>query len=46
VPANIGSWRVMKKAGIRYQGLVDYYRMEGLKNYVAARQWWRSPQAS
>ena len=46
VPENIGSWRVMEKAGMRYQGLVDYYGMEGLKKYVAAREWWRSPLTS
>ena len=46
VPENIGSWRVMEKAGMRYQGLVDYYGMEGLKKYIAAREWWRSPLAS
>ena len=46
VPQNIGSWRVMEKAGMRYQGIVDYYGMEGLKKYIAARQWWRSPFAS
>ena len=44
-PQNVGSWRVMEKAGMRYEGLVDYYGMEGLKKYVAARQWWRSPLA-
>ena len=46
VPENIGSWRVMEKAGMRYQGLVDYYGMEGLKKYLAAREWWRPPPAS
>ena len=46
VPANVGSWRVMEKAGMRYQGLVDYYGMEGLKKYVADRKWWRTPQGS
>ena len=46
VPENVGSWRVMEKAGMRYEGLVDYYGMEGLKKYVAAREWWRSPLAS
>jgi len=46
VPENAGSWRVMEKAGMRYEGLVDYYGMEGLKKYVAARQWWRQPLAS
>jgi RimJ/RimL family protein N-acetyltransferase len=43
VPANVGSWRVMEKAGMRYEGFVDYYGMEGLKKYVAAREWWRPP---
>jgi RimJ/RimL family protein N-acetyltransferase len=38
VPQNVGSWRVMEKAGMRYAGLVDYY---GLEKYVAAREWWR-----
>jgi RimJ/RimL family protein N-acetyltransferase len=45
VPENVGSWRVMEKAGMRYQGLVDYYGMQGLKKYVAAREWWKSPLA-
>jgi hypothetical protein len=38
VPENIGSWRVMEQAGLRYQGLVDYYGMKGLKKYLAARE--------
>ena len=46
VPENVGSWRVMEKAGMRYEGLVDYYGLNGLKKYVAAREWWRSPSAS
>ena len=46
VPENIGSWRVMEKAGMGYEGLVDYYGMEGLRKYVAAREWWGSPLAS
>jgi RimJ/RimL family protein N-acetyltransferase len=45
VPENVGSWRVMQKAGMRYAGLVDYYGLEGLKKYIAAREWWRPPQA-
>jgi RimJ/RimL family protein N-acetyltransferase len=45
VPENIGSWRVMEKAGMRYVGLVDYYGMKGLKKYVAAREWWEPPPA-
>jgi len=46
VPENVGSWRVMEKAGLRYEGLVNYYGMEGLKKYVAEREWWRTPLAS
>jgi RimJ/RimL family protein N-acetyltransferase len=44
--ANVGSWRVMEKAGMRYQGLVNYYGLEGLKKYVAERDWWRPPPGS
>jgi len=36
----------MEKAGMRYEGLVDYCGMEGPKKYAAAREWWRSPLAS
>jgi RimJ/RimL family protein N-acetyltransferase len=43
VPENAGSWRILEKAGMRYEGLVDYYGLEGLKKYVAAREWWRPP---
>jgi ribosomal-protein-alanine N-acetyltransferase len=46
VPENVGSWRVMEKAGMRYAGLVDYYGMQDLKKYVAAREWWRPPSSS
>jgi len=40
---NTASWRVMEKAGMRYEGLVSYYGLEGLKKYTADRQWWRPP---
>jgi RimJ/RimL family protein N-acetyltransferase len=40
MPENVGSWRVMEKVGMRYQGLVDYYGLAGLKKYVAERDWW------
>ena len=40
---NTGSWRVMEKAGMRYEGLVSYYGLEGLKKYTADRQWWTPP---
>jgi ribosomal-protein-alanine N-acetyltransferase len=42
---NIGSWRIMEKAGMRYEGLVDYFGLDGLKQYVAGRDWW-SPRAT
>jgi RimJ/RimL family protein N-acetyltransferase len=45
MPDNVGSWRVMEKAGMRYQGLADYYGLEGLKKYVAKPEWWRPPAA-
>jgi RimJ/RimL family protein N-acetyltransferase len=35
VPENVGSWRVLEKVGMRYEGLADYYDMSGLKKYVA-----------
>lgn len=43
LPENVGSWRVMEKAGMRYQGPADYYGMKGLKKYVADREWWSPP---
>jgi len=43
MPENVGSWRVMEKAGMRYQGLANYFGLEGLKKYVADRDWWRPP---
>jgi RimJ/RimL family protein N-acetyltransferase len=43
VPENIGSWRVMEKIGMRYEGLADYYGLTGLKKYVAEREWWTAP---
>jgi RimJ/RimL family protein N-acetyltransferase len=45
VPENIGSWRVMEKAGMRYEGLATYYDMLGLKKYVAERDQWEVPAA-
>ena len=43
MPENTGSWRVMEKAGMRYEGLVNYYGLEGLKKYLADREWWKPP---
>lgn len=45
MPENIGSWRVMEKTGMRYQGLVNYFGLRGLKKYLAERDWWSSPIA-
>ena len=42
-PENIGSWRVMEKAGMRYVGTASYYGLEGLKKYEAERRSWRAP---
>ena len=39
LPENVGSWRVMEKAGMRYEGLEDLYGLRGLKKYVADRGW-------
>lgn len=43
MPENIGSWRVMEKAGMRYQGHVDYYGLTSLVKYLAERTWWAPP---
>jgi hypothetical protein len=29
---NVGSWRVIEKAGLRYGGIAAYYESDGLKN--------------
>jgi [ribosomal protein S5]-alanine N-acetyltransferase len=42
-PENIGSWRIMEKAGMRFVGTASYYGLVGLKKYVARRgEWGRS----
>jgi RimJ/RimL family protein N-acetyltransferase len=43
MPGNTGSWRIMEKAGMRYEGLVNHYGLAGLRKYVADRAWWRPP---
>ncbi len=43
LPGNIGSWRVMEKAGMRYEGVADLYGLKGLKKYLAKREWWLPP---
>ncbi len=40
MPDNVGSWRVMEKAGMRYEGSASYYGVDGLKKYVAERDGW------
>jgi RimJ/RimL family protein N-acetyltransferase len=39
-PENIGSWRIMEKAGMSYVGTASYYGLTGLKKYVADRDTW------
>jgi RimJ/RimL family protein N-acetyltransferase len=46
VPENIGSWRVLEKIGMRYEGLADYHDMPGLKKYAAESEWWGPAAAS
>jgi ribosomal-protein-alanine N-acetyltransferase len=45
MPENVGSWRVMEKAGMRFEGTADYYGLKALKKYVAEREWWTPPSA-
>jgi ribosomal-protein-alanine N-acetyltransferase len=35
---NVGSWRVMEKSGMRYEGLATYSGMADRKKYAAERQ--------
>jgi [ribosomal protein S5]-alanine N-acetyltransferase len=46
VPENVGSWRAMENAGMRFEGTGTYYDYPGLKKYVAERAWWSPPQVS
>ena len=41
-PDNIGSWRIMEKARMRYAGRVDVWGMTGLKKYVAEQDDWQA----
>ncbi|MBV8727813.1 MAG: GNAT family N-acetyltransferase [Candidatus Eremiobacteraeota bacterium] len=43
MPENIGSCRVAEKAGMRFEGIANYYGLTGLKKYVADRDWWKAP---
>jgi RimJ/RimL family protein N-acetyltransferase len=42
-PENVGSWRVMEKAGMHHAGIGDYYGLTGLTKYVADRATWKVP---
>jgi RimJ/RimL family protein N-acetyltransferase len=46
MPDNVGSWRVVETAGMRYEGGASYYGLDGLKKYVAERNWWRAQVTS
>ena len=43
LPANVGSWRIMEKAGMRFDSTVDEYGLTGLKKYAADRATWTAP---
>jgi RimJ/RimL family protein N-acetyltransferase len=43
---NVGSWRVMEKSGMRYEGMASYYGFERLKKYAAERDWWTPPRVA
>ena len=43
MPANVGSWRVAEKAGMRFVGTATYYDLPDLKKYLAERAWWSAP---
>ena len=40
IPANVGSWRVMEKAGMRFLGEASYFGLDGLRKYGADRNTW------
>jgi [ribosomal protein S5]-alanine N-acetyltransferase len=44
LPENVGSWRVMEKAGMRYVGTASYFGIDNLKKYVAERETWKPLQ--
>jgi ribosomal-protein-alanine N-acetyltransferase len=43
MPENIGSCRVAEKAGMRFDGIAEYFGLAGLKKYVADTAWWTPP---
>jgi ribosomal-protein-alanine N-acetyltransferase len=42
-PENVASWRVLEKAGMRYEGTVGYYGSDNLRRYAAERGSWEAP---
>lgn len=44
MPPNIGSYRVLEKAGMRFVGDVDVYGMTGIKKYSIERSAWSPRQ--
>lgn len=43
-PENVGSWRVMERAGLTYETTADYDGRTGLKKHVARRATWQVPR--
>ena len=43
-PANVASWRVLEKVGMRYIGTATYFGIEGLRKYLANRETWVPPK--
>ncbi|MBV8170800.1 MAG: GNAT family N-acetyltransferase [Candidatus Eremiobacteraeota bacterium] len=46
MPGNVGSCRVVEKAGMRFTGLATYYHLPDLRRYEAQRVSWTPPQRS
>jgi len=44
IPQNVGSWRVMEKAGMRYVGLESFFGKHRVKKYIAERGTWVPPE--
>jgi RimJ/RimL family protein N-acetyltransferase len=45
-PGNIGSWRVLEKAGMRYSGTASYYGADDLRKYIADADCWAGSVSS
>ena len=42
-PENLGSARVLDKAGMSYVGIATYHGLDGLRKYIAYRETWKPP---